>query len=373
MEYKRKKKNDIKQWLLGGNAKIYGLILIVFLAAVLFMFKTVNSMFQPQTQDTANQEEVTEDNNNSFVIENQSYLLKVNKSNNFITVYKIGQEGEFDQPYKTFRCSVNSNVETGDTQITDKNIWRKLSDGSYGHYASKLENSGVIASVPYYAQDSSKLNSAAYNNLGKTASIGYIYLASIDAQWIYENCGNKTTVSVYEDDQEQPVIALDDFVKISPGFTYDPTDQSNPVNNNISDVKIAFMRGVYDCSVELNGTFDKWENIYAQDVNGNEITSKITIDGSVDVSVPGTYTLIYYLSDNFGTNLAYYRYVTVEDNTSNTNSNTSNSEPPTEPETSPSTSTVPQTTTSGNSTQEPSSSGDKSNTEAHNSNDNIQR
>lgn len=67
------------------------------------------------------------------------------------------------------------------------------------------------------------------------------------------------------------------------------------------------------------------EGIYAVDTNGNNITSSITISGNVDVTKPGVYTLIYYLSDNFGTDLAYYRYVTVgEGETSNAADNNNN-------------------------------------------------
>ena len=80
-----------------------------------------------------------------------------------------------------------------------------------------------------------------------------------------------------------------------------------------------------NCQIALNQPFDKWEGIYAVDTNGNNITSSITISGNVDVTKPGVYTLIYYLSDNFGTDLAYYRYVTVvEGETSNAADNNNN-------------------------------------------------
>ena len=85
------------------------------------------------------------------------------------------------------------------------------------------------------------------------------------------------------------------------------------------------MSGVKNCQIALNQPFDKWEGIYAVDTNGNNITSSITISGNVDVTKPGVYTLIYYLSDNFGTDLAYYRYVTVgEGETSNAADNNNN-------------------------------------------------
>ena len=52
-------------------------------------------------------------------------------------------------------------------------------------------------------------------------------------------------------------------------------------------------------------------------MNRKDITSYITITGELDLSTPGTYVLIYHLEDNYGTNLAYWRYITVIDGTEN--------------------------------------------------------
>lgn len=71
------------------------------------------------------------------------------------------------------------------------------------------------------------------------------------------------------------------------------------------------MTGTRDCTVALNSDFDIWTGVYAKDVNNNDITSYITATGSVDTSTPGVYKVIYFLNDSFGTNLKYYRYVTV--------------------------------------------------------------
>lgn len=314
-DYKRIKKNDIKQWLLGGNAKIYGLILVVFLAAVIFVFRTVGSMFSEQPVE---QEEPTVEETSGYVAENMSYKIAVNKSQNFITIYKIDSKGEFTNAVKVFRCSIGKDVPTGDTSINDRYLWHKIDENSYGHYASKLENSACIYSVPYYAQDNSRLNVSAYNNLGQPAKIGSIYLASADAKWIYENCGKRTEVTIYEDASEQPAITLGEFATVAAGTQYDPTDDLTTVNPNASNTKIGWMSGVDDCTIPLNQPFDRWAGVYAVDVNRKDITSKITITGDLDISTPGTYTLIYHLSDNFGTNLAYYRYVTVSEDTGTT-------------------------------------------------------
>ena len=143
--YKRVKKVDIKGWLLRGNAVIYAFILIVFIAAIIFMFNTVGSMFTEKSDD--NIENIT-DESVSYVADNQSYKISINKTENFVTIYKMESDGSFNNPYKTFRCSVSSDVHTGETKINEKHVWRRLSDNVYGHYTTGLANQAYIHSVP---------------------------------------------------------------------------------------------------------------------------------------------------------------------------------------------------------------------------------
>lgn len=310
-KYQKIKKLDFKRWLLGGNVKIYTIILIVFLAAVIFVFSTVKSYTEQEPQDAVSTETAptVSENSSSYVESNQLYQLRINKSRNFLTVYKMNEALQFTDVYKVMLCSVHPQVETGETSIADKYIWRRLSDNVYGHYTSRLENGVYIHSVPYSAQDISKLDVNAYNILGKPAQKGFVYLKAEDAKWIYENCGIHVTVVVYEEDNEQPAIALEDLETLSSSAKFDPSDE-NAAQNNVT-TKIDYMTGVRDCTIRLNEPFDQWKGIYAVDMNGTDITAHITITGTVDVTKAGTYTLIYHLSDNFGTNLDYYRYVTV--------------------------------------------------------------
>lgn len=310
-KYQKIKKLDIKKWLLGGNASIYAIILIVFLAAVIFVFATVRSNMQnsEQNQEPASETQTQTDESTGYVESNQLYRLKINKSQNFMTVYKMNQNREFTEVYKVFRCSVHADVAVGEVKITEKYAWRRLDNNVYGHYTSRLSNGAYIHSVPYQTQDISKLNVAAYNLLGKTAQVGSIYLNAENAKWIYENCGIDADVEIYENTSESPPLSLGEFETLASGTRFDPTDE-NAVKNNVN-TKIHYMTGIDDCTTPLNTPFDQWKGVYAVDVNGTNITSYITISGEVDITKEGTYTLIYYLSDNYGTNLAYYRYVTV--------------------------------------------------------------
>lgn len=325
MDYKRIKRVDIKKWLKQGNAIVYALILVLLIVSLVFIFKTIysdnnNTEASINQTNSANIEQTT-----NTVAENQSYKIRVNKSRNFMTILKLDSNGEFTSIYKVFRCSVNSNVQVYDSKITEKSAWRKLDDNVYGHYVSKLCDSVCIHSAPYYKQDNAKLIVSAYNKLGTQADIGYIYLSAADSKWVYENCGINTEVNVYEDANENPPVDLPKFVELSDDTKYDPTEEKNSDIIKADGPKIKYMTGVNDCTIPLNSEFNQWEGIYACDTNNNDITKNIKISGEVNTSIPGVYTLIYKLSDNYGTNLAYYRYVTVTDIQNDTQDNTQNS------------------------------------------------
>lgn len=128
-------------------------------------------------------------------------------------------------PAYTFHCAINSNVETGDTVIQGKQTWILNNDYSYGHYASLLGNGAYIHSAPYWSQNKTSLSVTAYNNIGKTVSVGSIYLKAADAKWIYENCGINIPVEIYEDPEEEPIIQLEDFSKLPGSAYYDPSDK----------------------------------------------------------------------------------------------------------------------------------------------------
>ena len=132
---------------------------------------------------------------------------------------------------------------------------------------------------------------SAYNNLGKSSSVGSVALTAADAKWIYENCGLNTKVKVYEDSTENFDNRLSELTTLAADAKYDPTDQGavNNAENNIVNTKIAYMTGTRDCTVALNSNFDIWTGVYAKDVNNNDITSYITATGSVHTSTPGVY------------------------------------------------------------------------------------
>ena len=76
IEYRKTKRIDIKQWLLGGNSKIYLIILIVFLVVAVFAFnalKDVDSGKSGEEQsffsidEETNESSSKSDDNNKFI------------------------------------------------------------------------------------------------------------------------------------------------------------------------------------------------------------------------------------------------------------------------------------------------------------------
>lgn len=324
MYYTNSRWKKFKNGIMHSNFKLYIAILVILAAIIAFTFANIDVISNMISSDDDNGDPdggaqflSTEDASqqsttkvDSYIAQNELYSISINKSENFITIYKTDKKGDEREVYKTFRCSVNPSVTAGAYKTYEKNIWRALSGGGYGQYSTRISSDCYIHSVPYYSQNSNALNINAYNNLGNPASVGSIYLASADAQWIFENCALDTEVLVYEKSGELPQIELEELASADNSNGYDPTDTS--LNLTPVPVKIKYMTGVKtEISIPAGSVYNMWEGVYAVDVENNDITSYITVTGNVNTAVPGRYTLIYHLKDNFDTNLAYYSYVTV--------------------------------------------------------------
>ncbi len=319
--YYRKKRHNLIDWLKGPHTKIYLVILLILgvIAALIYnnfdyIVSSFNNMAEPDnTGVDVNQTSVHTETPTIIIDAKEKYIIKINIAENYIDVYEtIAENGNTKQnPLYSFKCSISSKVIAGDFNVSEKSIWRKIDNGQYGQYTTRIAANCYIHSVPYYSEDNTNLIVDAYNQLGKASTYGYISLASSDAKWIYENCINGTKVEIYSEKGKQPAISIKESSTLSNGTTFDPTDIKTagvPVNT-----KIDYMTGVKDATITTGSTFNKWEGIYAVDMNGTDITSHITITGDiVDTNTPGVYTLIYNLSDTQGTNLAYYRYITVK-------------------------------------------------------------
>ena len=229
--FKGKKKFDFIKWITGGNSKLYLFLLILLVAILFFAFKTVLNMHLENVKNENSTEESTEqtqeetEEESSYVATNQTYCIKINKSKNFAVIYQMDENKEYTIVVKAFKVSVSEDAKVGETFITKKALWWKVSDTSYCRYASKLDNSEVLYSASYYYNETeNSLNKTSYNNIGNASLDGSIHMTVANARWIYENCGINTPVYILDDFDLDSGVELEEFETISSGYR-DPTDE----------------------------------------------------------------------------------------------------------------------------------------------------
>lgn len=167
------------------------------------------------------------------------YMIRVNRAENFVTVYGMDYEGKHTIPYKTFWCSTGLNPEStplGQFKISERYDWRIMVDGSYAQYAVRIYGPIMLHSIPYTDGKHDALEYWEYNKLGKPASLGCVRLRVKDVKWIYDNCNDGTKVTIYSEPDEEPEIALPKIKKIkksNKNKNWDPTDpaKGNPWKN----------------------------------------------------------------------------------------------------------------------------------------------
>ena len=103
------------------------------------------------------------------------YLIKVNRVQNCITVYKKDKGGEYTVPYRAIICSTGKYV--GDTPLGEFTTlrsyeWLLMVDGSYGQFAYRYYGSILFHSVPYFSKNKGDLEYKQFNKLGEVDSLG---------------------------------------------------------------------------------------------------------------------------------------------------------------------------------------------------------
>ena len=154
------------------------------------------------------------------------YLIDIDKTNQVLTVYTIGETGYYDLIVKQFMCSTGhcDKVEDGMYTLGEKYRWKEMGNGSYAQYASRISGPYLIHSCCYYSMNSGKMKTRYYDNLGTNASSGCVRLAAGNAYWIYTNCPKGTPIHVhYSDSVDEELRA-----RVTPipyvNMNWDPTD-----------------------------------------------------------------------------------------------------------------------------------------------------
>ncbi|MFT4143580.1 MAG: L,D-transpeptidase, partial [Mobilitalea sp.] len=169
--------------------------------------------------------------------ENQkkTYLIKVNRSHNTVTVYEQDKNGVYNVPIKAMLCSVGLSgtpTKVGTFRTMAKYRWKLLMGDVWGQYSTRIVGGILFHSVYYYSMNPQTLATNQFNKLGRAASHGCIRLSVADAKWIYDNCDVGTTVTIYDDPKSPGPLGKPEAIKISGNLRWDPTDPNpeNPYN-----------------------------------------------------------------------------------------------------------------------------------------------
>lgn len=165
------------------------------------------------------------------------YYIKINYTQNVVTIYGKDDKGNYTKPIKAMVCSTGSATPTSGTyKMSYKYRWLALYGGVYGQYCTRIVGHILFHSVPYLESgNKGSLEYWEYDKLGTSASAGCIRLTVQDAKWIYDNCKSGTEVEFYSDSNPGP-LGKPTAQKISGDETvrgWDPTDPDakNPWRN----------------------------------------------------------------------------------------------------------------------------------------------
>lgn len=164
---------------------------------------------------------------------NKPYAITVYRENGTVVVYSADQNGFFTIPVRVCVASpgADDNTPLGTFYTPAKYRWATLIGPCYGQYSTRISGPILFHSVPYVDKKEDTLKYWLYNRLGSKDSLGCVRLTVEDAKWIYDNCPNKTAVTITTDPLPSG-IALPKSIKIaadSANKGWDPTDP-NPDN-----------------------------------------------------------------------------------------------------------------------------------------------
>lgn len=80
------------------------------------------------------------------------YMIAVNRAASTVTVLALDDEGNYTKPYMAMVCSGGADTPLGFFATPVNYDWRLLAGPSYGQYATRIWDSYLFHTVPYYSQ-----------------------------------------------------------------------------------------------------------------------------------------------------------------------------------------------------------------------------
>lgn len=132
------------------------------------------------------------------------YAIKVDRTNQVITIFSASEPGVYNVIEKQFICSTGTSKDPTPAGVytlpdTDRKAWRYFKTyDTYVRYAVHIEGNYFFHSLLYSEPDLSTRSKTSYRNLGKPASHGCIRMMDEDVKWMAENCMAGTKVFVMD-------------------------------------------------------------------------------------------------------------------------------------------------------------------------------
>lgn len=239
------------------------------------------------------------------------YLIKINKQQCVVTIYKQDKKGAYTVPVKAMICSPGNATPIGTFSLKEKIRWHTLDGPCYGQYCSRIVGGVLFHSVWYYQPNPSTLACAQYNNLGSRVSHGCVRLCVRDAKWIYENCSSGTTVVIYNSSNPGP-LGKPVSIKVPGYMGWDPTDTTNP--NNPWNKKKPTIIGAKNKTIVFASKYKINQGLKVKNTTGFNAIKLLKTniqykDGaskkykkvkSVNTKKPGLYKITYKITDEIG-------------------------------------------------------------------------
>ncbi len=160
----------------------------------------------------------------SIIGKQSSYLLKVNKALNCLTVYAKDGNNGYIIPVKAMLTSVGDDTPIGTFYTPEKYRWRLMVNDTYTQYATRITQGFLLHSITYSDTKEDTLLTEGYNGLGVSRSLGCVRLNCGNSKWIYDNCKLGTAVEIYEDSSVASPFDKPELIPIPGDQTWDPTD-----------------------------------------------------------------------------------------------------------------------------------------------------
>ena len=256
------------------------------------------------------------------------YVINVNLGYNRVTVYSRGEklnngadpkdphDDEYDLiPEISFICSpgLDATTPTGTYYLQNRTTWCLMIHDVYTQYATRIVDDVMFHSIPYLSEDPSDLATSDYNILGQDASAACIRLNVRDAAWIFNNCPEGTEVNIFYDYSwpgpldPEPVYQIPE--DLEPLSGWDPTDVYSGGNPWLTyEAYLASQDVTLPC-------YSAPDTLIAMlsptDDYGNNLANYFHTDGGYDLTTPGTYETIGYITIGTYTTFSFPITITV--------------------------------------------------------------